>query len=477
MTGYVVLAVLAATAALSYIASGRDVLDPGFVVAALFAASLATALANAETWDFSLQSAAASAVVLGVLALAYGAVAGRAAARSARPVALRRSRALPTGEVQGQERKEGPGLAVVAVLAALSLVVAALTYRRMLQLASSAGYSGNNVLWYVHRALDEGGSWGFGLALVQYCIFGTTYVLAALAIVQLADPARRFKLRCFALVPGFVAIQVMSAGRTGLAQFAVFCAVVSVLALRRFRGREVRALPALALAAGGLLAFAGAFFAIGQLSGKSDLYESPLQNLSVYAGTSIPALNAFFGQGVPLASDPPGFNTFAGTYALLSRLGFPVPVAGTHDAAFVVFDGYRINTYTYLKALYLDYGFAGIAVVSFVIGAVFAFAAQRMRQRREFRLADVLYAYFFYYEVLLVVGAGLTNALLSVNQLLTLAFMAAAYRVLWPSARGLRQADSRRKQAAIPSLSRRLSDERRSGAAHARFTMGRGARP
>lgn len=477
MTGYVVFAVLALAAALSYVASGRDVLDPGFAVSALFAASLATALANAETWGFSLQSAAAAAVILGVLSLAYGSVAGRATACSTASTVSRRLRARATEEGSERKREGRHGLAVITLLTALSLVVAVLTYRRMLELASSAGYSGSNVLWYVHRALDEGESWGFGLAMAQYCVFGTTYVLTALAIVQLVDPMRRFRPRCLALVPGFVAIQVMSAGRTGLAQFAVFCAVVGVLALRRFRRREVRALPALAAAGGGLLAFAAVFFAVGQLSGKSDLYEGPLQNLAVYAGTSIPALNVFFGSGAPPTAAPLGFNTFAGVYALLGRFGFPVPVAGTHDAAFVVFDGYRINTYTYLKALYLDYGFAGIVVVSFVIGAVFAFAAERMRQRQGFGFADILYAFFFYYAALLVIGSGLTNALFSVNQLLTLAFMVVAYRVLWPSARSLCHLEERQERATTPMFPYRPTSRHRIGMPRARFAVGQGARP
>ena len=118
------------------------------------------------------------------------------------------------------------------------------------------------------------------------------------------------------------------------------------------------------------LIFFSLFLILGMLSGKVRTGGRPLYEILVhYGGLSIPAFSAFLEQ-VNIETPYIGNTTLFGIYNNLIRMGVDLPPVKLFHP-FVFFNDISTNVYTMMACYINDYGYVGMHLIMWILGAFF----------------------------------------------------------------------------------------------------------
>ncbi len=424
MLAFVLLFGILFMALFAYLLSGRDVLDPWFISCALFALSLIVGMLNFNDWGISLSAKAVLIILCALMFFGMGKIVGTSIGSKTKPYEL----------TQQSMIKINVSYRITIMVFIIDIIIAYLTYKKMLLLAVQAGYRGDNILWYVHYALNNLDlSWGIGMALLQHLVVGSCYVFTFIFINNyFSNRNKRTRLQYwYYLLPAIphCTIQIMNAGRSGLIEYIVLVLFMTIIAWKL--NHPTRHYPIGKFITIGLLAigvFFVAFRLIGGLSGKSSVLNA-WDNFSIYLGSPIAAFNQFL-EGSAYNSSEFGLNSFKGIRSLISRLGFELKTVGTHDSFVYFANGLNTNIYTALKNYYVDFGFLGLMLIQITMGAFYSAFYKWLKVRKKFDFWVLIYAYFANNLVYQIFTSSFTTRLFSVAQILSIIFIVIWYYLL-----------------------------------------------
>lgn len=197
---------------------------------------------------------------------------------------------------------------------------------------------------------------GGALATFYLLIFINNYV----------GGVRRFRLLLPVVLYGV--ILVLSSGRIGFIYLIVATLIFLYLSQIRI-GKKINGNKFIRFSVVGLVAFLALFLGLGTLTNKTQQQDDLLQNLSVYVGSSVIALDDYLNNPNKSIVDP-GTETLLGVSNLLQRAGADIENDKGRflEFRYVGSSSTRTNIYTSLRRLIHDYGYYGMLIIQLISG-------------------------------------------------------------------------------------------------------------
>src|SRR5699024_6106445 len=121
-----------------------------------------------------------------------------------------------------------------------------------------------------------------------------------------------------------------------------------------------------------------------------------VEKISIYAGSSIKALDIYLQQPNNNGAEAFGQETLINIYGFLSKINISVPVTSRH-LEFVQFGDYlTTNIYTALRRYINDYVFVGMVMLQYLIGCFFGGFYFIVKYLKVNLIWILIYSYFFY---------------------------------------------------------------------------------
>ncbi|MDD7409789.1 O-antigen polymerase [Fusobacterium gastrosuis] len=144
----------------------------------------------------------------------------------------------------------------------------------------------------------------------------------------------------------------------------------------------------------GLTLFIIIFLAAGFLTGKTQR-RGVFEEISLYVGSSIPALNLYM-ENERIAPELFGQNTLFRIYNILRKLGYSIPQLYAPFEFVNLNERLTTNIYTGIRRYYQDFGFIGLTVMMYFLGAFYGIFFHIVCYAKKSRFKMILYATFCY---------------------------------------------------------------------------------
>lgn len=379
LTGYLVLfGLLFALFLITLNLSGWEIFAPAPLYSIGMLVSVALAVAGGNTWNlYELKAETLFVVAFGSLSFCLGAclIYGRLGLHT-RSLAKRRCPVMTDGETTVRQIQLWKFIPLIAVVLIALVIRISETY----EIAESLGVQGSyaECAAVVRKATSQTFAadamrFGVGFSFVERqlekLVTAIGYVGAFLLAKALACRSNNkwevvpsglllVLVGCFALSKG---------GRGDIIMYVI--AVVSIWYFLRLRDvADVKKFTLRVILACALLAvlLAATLYATGELVGRkagSGFFEY----ITFYFGGSVPSLQLLLDQGAP--SVDTGVRTFYGLSNLVYKFGF-IDTLPSYSIAWVDTGGHESNIFTCFARYYLDYGYAGVGVLSLLSGAL-----------------------------------------------------------------------------------------------------------
>lgn len=430
---------LIALAVVAYIFEKRDILSPWTISCVMFAISVFFALMNRRRWGYELSPLVVIAILSGLLAFGAGcvlvyAVAERSASVPRAGVRENSVSAVPPGALKKtaparREPVDIPGTAIFITVAAMLFVFAYIfiaTYRYSLTVGNDEGVRG--MIRYTREAIVLPGHKTLGrvaghLNLLSECV-RIVFIFFFLYNCILCKFRAKWLLY---LLPPLVDVftQILGTGRT----FAIRIAAMTLLTAfvmynTRYGWKRSVTLRVVGFGAAALGLFFVAFTLMGLLTGKTGV-RSVWDTISIYTGLSIPSFDVYL--NTPRQeSSLFGGETLYGIYNILRTLGADLPETVRH-LEFAHFGDYAGNVYTSLRRYVNDYGFAGMIVIQFLLGALSAAFYRYIKKAQNPGFPLIIYSYLFYILVMQGIDELLFSSLAGTTGIYTLLYLVVIY--------------------------------------------------
>lgn len=353
-----------------------------------FFACFSVALVYQEQWGFELHDITLFVVMGGLFSFTLAAIAADLFFQKASEKALPRREKpffLPVYRIS---------LAVFLVINILAIVTAAVSLMQMYPGQGLLGSMGayNNALKF-----ESGESKSFPryvLTLRNITLF-FGYVACYLLAQQIVCKRKKGRVLLVAIVGTTLIASMQSGARSGAVGYiVVFFACYELIMLHRYGRRHVSIKQILTVVAVCLILVA-VFQASLTLLGRQGGNLSFLDYLTIYCGAQLPNLDEFLIEGVKRQGLPWGAMTFVTSYGDIGNWFGVSGLDYSLDLPFRSRMGQSMgNVYTAFYSYYYDFGFMGVAILSFLAG----FASQvlfRLTIRASGRLTSSVLSIFY----------------------------------------------------------------------------------
>lgn len=390
---------------LTYASFNKDFFSPSFLICALFFVSCLFAILGNFKWEVEVNMLAIIAIVLGILCIFIG-------ESLARKVYIR-NEAININKPVGVKIRKNT-LFFVIVFEAILLV---LYYRRMLEIATSIGYTGINLIQFIRVAtVNESIKVGTTFT-VLLGVFGATSYICILAIIN-SVINKQLKKDLFdnllLLIPIIfnILVCILSGARSGIIKLFVV-SLMMLFCKFKDRAQKINMIKILLISAISVFVLLFVFTRMGMLTKKvnsSNIFDA----IYKYVGSSIVALSCWFDKFS--SSTYFGQESFWGIRYLLNMI-FPNVEAGSPFLESVVFPGGDgSNIYTGFRAYIADFGWFGLIIICIILGYVYGYFYKKMI-RKPSPLIIILYSFFFYEFFNLLFAPSVTSDLFTSSQI------------------------------------------------------------
>ncbi|MEK4326636.1 O-antigen polymerase [Paenibacillus sp. FSL R7-0312] len=271
------------------------------------------------------------------------------------------------------------------------------------------------------------------LAILGFMVGGLGYIFVFILIYNFIYFGKKsLKMIYFLPVIVYIILATMGTGRTVFIRFMV--AILTIAVLLWFEKKNIKKLKMsyviriLMIAIFAVIAFFIAFQLLGTLTGKTG-EASTLDMLSIYSGSSIPALNIFLDNN-SVNGNIFGSESFHSLYSTLNKLGLNFPDDTIHLSFVDFINGYRTNIYTALRTYIFDFGYTGMILIQFIMGVLFSLYYTNIKNGGLNYIFIIIYGYLNYGLAIQAIEDELLRSFMSVTQIFELLFIVVFYRIL-----------------------------------------------
>lgn len=402
---FVLISILVVFLVFAYILFEKDVLSPSFMLIFCFLLSSIFAAIGNLSWGESLYPKTIFIIFLGILSMILGEFYARCWTTT-----FVRNNFVDSMKVVFIRTN------AVFILIILQIVVFVLYYKRLNEIVSSIGYSGEYFLMYSRMAtINYNLKLGTFFSIFLWVLTSGSSVSAYILILSFFKKIDlSFTLKILLMVSSAMGVFsfVLSGARYGLLQF-VMIILFSVLYFS-FEKNHVSKTKA-------FLGIVVLIFVVVEICAQM-LIERNKSSLDgvfditcIYMGSSIMALNQWandFG-----LSNNLGEETFWGVRTLLNYF-IPSVETTRQFSEFTSFaNGSSTNIYTAYRAFLADFSWFGLTFISFLIGLTYSFF-YKILQYKKSCIIMLSYAFFVFYLVYMVFTPAVTTNLLTVSQVM-----------------------------------------------------------
>lgn len=404
------------TLVLYYVFLNRDFMSPSVVLFVMFIFSAFFGLLGNKKWNVEINIMTYVAVITGLIAFAFGEIFVDIIFHRG---TVRRSYA----QIESNGTYFKLPHTLISFFFIFGLVVFYIYFKKMNLIALSYGYSGGLsmlALSYAKSGLLEGANLGKVVSISVNLIYGLCYISIFAFCYNVNIVGKSVRKEIYFLLPVVPALlcHAVSGSRNGfitIIVYSFFCFFLLYYKTHTVVRRDFISLKKVIFIVGiSFIAFYGLFQLLGIYLGKTGI-RTPLEMLYLYAGSSIPALGKYLGEGIK-NSTTFGSETFVGIVNWGHRLlGTPEGVKNLEHVRFS--NSSTTNIYTCFREYIDDFGYAGSMCIMFFNGFLHKYYYNKIKKRKSVGILYVIYSYFMYYHVSSIFAASTTIYLLSSTQL------------------------------------------------------------
>ena len=385
---------------IAYIFANRTVLSPWVIGCAMFLVSTVFAMLNVNKWQFTLQPVTVIIILAALACLGAGEMLVTGLFQRFRWKRTNTDRsAVQSGSVlSGRAMPIYVPLAAVVTVALVMCLMLVYYYKETYAFSLAGGNPGGTELMLKYareaklsRLAVPGRIYGHVGFLTK--ALGYIFLYAFVYNTVLFG----WKLRWLPLlipVALYIPFILLSTGRTDFIYVTVVVMMVGCyLYLQKNAWHYRCTFKILLLAVIALAAFFLVFVLSGLLTGKVN-FSNAYNSISFYTGLSIPSLDYWIQNPLP---DTPyiGNHTLIPMYSTLRTLGFDLPdLYAPYE--FVQFNGTSGNVYTAIRRYMEDFTVVGMLGLFFLLGALYSFLFNWMKNRNSNGFLLLVYAAYCY---------------------------------------------------------------------------------
>lgn len=278
----------------------------------------------------------------------------------------------------------------------LTIISTFLYTRRLIEIASSFGYSGSNLMLFIRAGIsDEDTHIGAVIVLLKYMTHAYSYVCFFILISNFFYGERKhFLVKNFLLIIPILASLIsyyISTSRFNFIKFFVFAFVIVIYFLgKRYKFKWKTFCRTVLFAIIGIVAFFFLFKITGESRASFSSLNQAENKFLMYAGSPIVGLDTYIKAGMPRSSLF-GEECFFG---LRSLIGMFVKDFKSGEKFLDFFKIYNMesNVYTIVKSLIADFGIFGMVFLECLLGFICAFLFKKGISSNN-SLWIIIYAY------------------------------------------------------------------------------------
>lgn len=375
---YLLIVVLSSLLLIEYVTSRRDILHISFIGLASFIFALLLVAVN-TSWDYKMSGKTFLIITMTFLSIFLGEHLQRSFMRKTKTKYV----ALPFDRIKVRSH--------IYVASIILMFGAVLIYTSgVLSVGSTALMEGlgNGSLFSAYRysAIQQGvsGSLFMSISIVVLECFANTYLLLFIA--------NRKNKKYLIPIALYLVAAIFSTGRMAIIKFAIVALVLYYLLITRPKGQnrkfETNMIKFFVLGT-------AVFIGLGMLTGKSSLYNSVFENISMYIASGIPA----FDKSIETARI--GFTGISiwGIINFLGKFGFHFKIENNYlPYIYLPYMNHSTNIYTFMKRPYEDYGMLLMMIIFCMLAIIYTRIYIKLvnQQYKRYTFALLVYASIYY---------------------------------------------------------------------------------
>ncbi|MCR8967471.1 O-antigen polymerase [Streptococcus zalophi] len=372
-----------------YLLFERDILAPPVLMSNMFLLSITFALLNVQNWEIDYSLEAALILISGIMVFTL-------------PMLFIHKKVNPIKTLTVERPLRVDAWKIISAIIICSIII--FLYKREINyLASVAGYSGDNLQWFIRNATSYEGILNFSskMRIMVRFVDVTAYIFAFTLINNRVIHRYKFKYDYLMLIPIFLFIYktLLLGGRLDILKLLFACVVQTYILEKRNVGwNKIISAKYFTVGFAGISLGIPAFYYTLFLTGRSTS-RTLFQSISTYIGGSIQHFNQFI-QDPPAKSPIFGNETLTPVLNFLNQLGI-IDYQNTVHLEFRRLGVTIGNVYTFFRRPIQDFGLLGMYVFVICVGVFFGYYyyANIRTAKTNFRsdVSTIVYSYIFYW--------------------------------------------------------------------------------
>ncbi|MBJ8325403.1 O-antigen polymerase [Streptococcus pacificus] len=372
-----------------YLLFERDILSPPVLMSNMFLLSITFALLNVKNWEIDYSLEAALILISGIMVFTF-------------PILFIHKKIRPTKTLTIDRPLRVDAWKIISAIIICYIII--FLYKREINyLASVAGYSGDNLQWFIRNVTSYEGILNFSskMRIMIRFVDVTAYIFAFTLINNRVIHRYKYKFDYLMLIPIFLFIYktLLLGGRQDILKLLFACVVQTyILEKRKLGWGKSISGKYFTVGFAGIAIGIPAFYYTLFLAGRSTS-RTLFQSISTYIGGPIQHFNQFI-------QDPPDKSPFFGNETLTPVLNFlnQLGIIDYQNTVHLEFRRLGVtigNVYTFFRRPIQDFGLVGMYIFVICVGIFFGYYyyANIRRADTNFRsdVSTIVYSYIFYW--------------------------------------------------------------------------------
>ncbi|MBE9900344.1 O-antigen polymerase [Enterococcus casseliflavus] len=419
---YVLMVFLICIFLMAFMLSGGELLSPWVITTGMFILSSFVIVLNSYKWGTDYDVFAIILICSGLLFFGFGEI-------TSRLIVQQRFLNSPQRSTE-KHRIIVPVHQLLFVILVMSIILF-IDLRATMRAGNSIG-SISDITSFLSNSRSALSGDGFSKGIAsRLVVFNKAlgYIFTYICFYNLILFKSRYRLSLYIIpVLIFMGNALISTGRTEFLSFIIYLIMLILILLKSSNRWSVRGtLKVLKIVFFGILLFFILFTFVGRLGGKG-IYNSPLDYIYYYTGSSLYLFNSFVGNYDGSLHEF-GSTTLYGLFNLLNVLGFDIPV-GEVALEMSYIPHFYSNIYTAYRRYIQDYGIIGLLIIQYFLGLLYGGIFEKIRKFNLSNFTVILYCAQFFPIIEMVIEERFMVKILTSTNFLFLLLLYLSYRLL-----------------------------------------------
>lgn len=409
---YILLIMLVLSLAISYLLFERDILSPSVMTSISFMLSLLFLIINQGKWNVDIRINTVFYIMLANTMLVIGEIIAR--------LNFYTKRKKIENLIIRKEFFIIPKLFTGALLI-ISIIFIGLTFLEVTRIGRMID-TGRTILGNYRHATSIGYSIPFYLKIFEKILAAISQLYIFIFIYNVIY----YKIKRYIYLTPALLYFVLSAMSSNRSQYIYYFTTVIVMFYFIYQQKNNWSISGnlkfIKYACLSVVTFFILFIFLGNFTGKVKMYESPFDNISIYAGATIPALDLYLED---YQYDPKNFGkeTLKGLSNILTKFGIDFEGNDTDpnktiqvSSTYVV----RTNVYTCIKEYLHDFGIFGLIIVRIIMGYFYTYIYLKIKRNsvKNNSKSVLLFSMIYFPLVIQFISEGFLTYIFTVTQLI-----------------------------------------------------------